>query len=196
MKTISLDPRDNLPSSFVLVINECWEGRYKDIDIDGYDDFLDASRKLVESFLTSFDNKKLLLVFFFELSKYAKLWLDIERPDDENPTKLIQIVNDCISKDLIIKSSEADLVFPPLQKSTGDINIDEAYLVLYFLAHALDLEHISDFAPSFLNFAITSHGIVIPEQQRRPLLKWCLEEGLPSALSNRTPKDIANYLYQ
>lgn len=197
LNTISLDPSDNLPSSFASAISECWEGQYLHIDINGRDDFLDASRRLIESFLSSFnDKKKALLVFFFELSKYAKVWLDMERPNDENPAKLMHAVHECISKDLVIKSSVADLIFPPPQKRSGNVNIDDAYLVLHFLAHSMDLDRISELAPSFLNFAVTSYGIVIPEQQRRPLLKWCLEEGLPSALSNRTAQNIDVYLYK
>jgi len=193
---IQLDFTDNLPAAFICAAIECWEGQYTQIDMKGDNDFLEASTKLIENILSSFEEaEKTLLIFFFQLSKRAQMWLEIERPDDKNPDKLMQAVHECITKGRIIKPSEADLLFPPPQERSGDVNIDEASLVLHFLAHSLDPERISDIAPSFLNFAVTSQGIVIPEQQRRPLLKWCLEEGLPSILSDRQPKNISDYLY-
>ena len=177
---LRLNPQDGIPPQLELVFQACWERRYIDIDLDGREDFAMAAKAVIDSFVSCFGNgaERPLLAFFIALSKRAQMWLSLDKPDDHNPATLIEIATNSLTTGRIISPTEADHILPPQQQRSGDICADEAYLVLRFLAHSLNPTKLRELAVPFLEHALTSCGIVIPEGQRRNLLRWCLEEGL------------------
>ena len=195
---LQLNPQDAIPPALEAVFQACWSRRYIDIDLDGHEDFSMAAQAIVDGFVSSFGEgaERPLLAFFIALSKKAQMWLRLSRPKDKNPARLMKTATHCLTTGHILSAAEADQILPPQEQKSSDINADEAYVALRFLAHSLDPIQLRALAVPFLEYALTSYAIVIPEGQRRNVLQWCLEEGLPAVWANRKPNDVGEYLYR
>jgi hypothetical protein len=194
---LRFNPQDNLPADLESELWLCWRGKYAELDLEGQDDFIHAARRLITAFLSSVGDRseRALLVFFISLAERAEMWLLLERPDNPDPARAIAAAKACLTSNCVISAEEADCILPPQKRQSGNLAADEAYLVLRYLVRCLDPAQLRELAPSFLDHAVMSHGIVIPEGQRRLVLRWCLEEGLPAAFSNRKSRSLSAYLY-
>ena len=188
----------NIPPSLDNLFQMIWNNQYLEIDQRKGAELKIMIRKIVDQlhFLFGKEAEVIIERLFYFFIKRAKMWLEVEGVKDENIELLVQQINNSIKTGNRLTLEENTIKSILSKVENNDYQLNEAlYLIKLFASLIYGKFGSKLLIEEIFLFSLTTYSVVLAEKQRRILLKWILEEGLPSICLGKQTIPIEDFLY-